>query len=262
MVGEEVERWPGWAVASPEVPEEYFHRREQEWALADRVVVNSEFSRQALIQQGVPGLKLVVVPLCFEAATEKQPEEQRAQMQHHPSSYSVVQPLRILFLGQVILRKGIQYLLAAAKLLEAEPVCFDVVGAVGISADAVKLAPRNVIFHGRANRDQASVWYQQADVFVLPTLSDGFALTQLEAMAHGLPVIATPNCGRVVTDGADGFIVPPRDAVGLAQAIHRYLQEPELLPEHQAGARKKNGQFTLARLAEGLAALQSELQGG
>jgi glycosyltransferase involved in cell wall biosynthesis len=63
----------------------------------------------------------------------------------------------------------------------------------------------------------------------LPTISDGFAITQLEAMAHGLPVITTPNCGQVVTDGVDGFIVPVRDSQALADAIARLDGDRPLL---------------------------------
>ena len=166
----------------------------------------------------------------------------------------------MLFLGQVILRKGIQYLIAAAKLLERENIHFDIVGPLGISADAIVTAPKNMIFHGRAGRDQATAWYQQSHVFVLPTLSDGFALTQLEAMAHGLPVVTTPCCGEVVSDGVDGFVVPPREVEALAQAFQRYLAEPELLPQHSVAAAAKAGQFTLARLAENLRQLEDSLQ--
>lgn len=251
LVRAEEKCWPGWALRSLEVPEEYFVRREQEWALADRVVVNSEFSRQALRQQGVPAEKLVVIPLCFEARQENQ----KLEMGNRKSKA----PLRVLFLGQVILRKGIQYLLAAARQLINENIHFDVVGPLGISEMAVKTAPSNLTFHGRANRDQTAKWYQQADVFVLPTLSDGFALTQLEAMAHGLPVVATPNCGAVVTNGQDGFIVPPRDADALTQTFRRYLAQPELLPAQSAAAREKSRQFTLARLTKNLIQLEASL---
>jgi len=57
-----------------------------------------------------------------------------------------------------------------------------------------------------------SDWYRSADVFVLPTLSDGFAITQIEAMSHGLPVIATPNCASVVENGVDGLWCPQKTA--------------------------------------------------
>ncbi len=251
LVREEEKRWPGWVVGTTEVPEEYFRRREQEWALADCIVVNSEFSRQALIEQGVPGKKLTVIPLCYELDFPR--DNGRRAVSRQP-------PLRILFLGRVILRKGIQYLIEAANLLRNEPVHFDVVGLIGISHDAVKSAPSNMTFHGRANRDQVGAWYRQADIFVLPTLSDGFALTQIEAMANGLPVIATPNCAEVVTNGVDGFVVPSRDAISLAKAIHRYLVEPELLHAQRIAALEKSGQFKLCRLVEKILALEAELK--
>jgi glycosyltransferase involved in cell wall biosynthesis len=74
---------------------------------------------------------------------------------------------------------------------------------------------------GRITRDHLQHIYRQAHVFVLPTLSDGFAITQLEALSHGLPVVATPNCGRVVTNEVDGLIVPARDGAALAEALAR-----------------------------------------
>jgi len=271
LVRSEEKQWPGWALENIQVPKAYFVRREREWALADRVVVNSEFSRKALLQQGVPPEKLVVIPLCYErepgdgrsemadgkAERRKQKSEVGGQWSSGPRGAS---PLRVLFLGQVILRKGIQYLLAAARQLERENIHFDVVGSIGISKEAMATAPANVTFHGRAGRDQASDWYRRSHVFVLPTLSDGFAITQLEAMAHGLPVITTPCCGAVVSDGVDGFIVPPRDAEAMAEALQRYLAEPDLLQTHQKAAIKKSNQFTLRRLAENLRRVEDELK--
>jgi glycosyltransferase involved in cell wall biosynthesis len=256
LVRSEEKIWPGWALQPIEVSEAYFERREREWSLADRVVVNSEFSRQALLQQGVPAEKLVVVPLCYEAKVEKKNLESGNESSPSAANFSASSPLRVLFLGQVILRKGIQYLMAAARQLEGEPVHFDVVGAVGISAEAVASAPRNMTFHGRTGRDGATAWYQRSQVFVLPTISDGFALTQLEAMSHGLPVVATPCCGAVVSDGSDGFIVPPRDVTALVKSFQRYLVEPKLLNEQKNAALLKATQFTLQHLATNLRALE------
>lgn len=260
LVREEESRWPGWALRATDVPEEYFQRREQEWALADQVVVNSEFSRRALIRQGVTAEKLVVIPLCYEAEAENA-ELEANNGSLDPRSGSHRAKLRVLYLGQVILRKGIQYLIEAARLLETEPVQFDVVGTVGISENAVKLAPANTRFHGPISRAQVGCWYARSDVFALPTLSDGFAITQIEAMAHGRPVIATPNCGQVVADGKDGFIVPPGDANALAKAIVAYVVEPGLLQAHRAAALEKVKQFSLARLTENLVALERSLVG-
>ena len=219
-------------------------------------MVNSGFCRDALIKQGVNPTKLVVLPLCYEPKVKDlKPEFERRNSEDRKSG----ETLRVLFLGQVIMRKGIQYLLEAAQKMEKENVHFDVVGPIGISAEAVAAAPRNVTLHGRATRDQAAIWYRQADVFVLPTLSDGFAITQLEAMSHGLPVITTPCCGEVVSDGVDGLVVPPRDPDALVKAFQRYLSEPELLHAQRKAALSKAGQFTLEHLVENLGHLEAAL---
>jgi glycosyltransferase involved in cell wall biosynthesis len=165
----------------------------------------------------------------------------------------------VLFLGQVILRKGIQYLIEAARLLKEEAIHFDVVGAIGISDEAVASAPSNMTFHGPVSRDRTEEFYRSADLFVLPTLSDGFALTQLEAMAHGLPVIATPNCGEVVSDGVDGLIVPASDANALAEAFQLLIQDPAKLEAMSAATAAKLKQFSLSKLEENLADLEQRL---
>ena len=261
-VQDEQRAWPGWQDEPFDVPEEFFVRHQDEWAIADRVVVSSEFCRAGLMQQGVPGDKIVVIPLGFElpAGRNGDPTEGTTALQRiMPKSFTRENPLRVLFLGQVMLRKGIQHLVEAAKLLQHEPVHFDVVGSIHISAKAVSSSPPNVAFHGRVAQGEISIWYRSAHVFVLPTLSDSFAITQIEAMANGLPVISTPNCGAVVTDGADGFIVPPRDPHSLAHAIHRYLEEPECIEKQHCAALYKSKQFALERFGTSLLALGRQL---
>lgn len=274
LVKVEEKKWPGWAKRSVEVPEAYFRRREEEWAVADLVMVNSEWSKQALTKQGVPESKLAVVPLAFEPSSHRpsidgtcRPASSAAPMGLPSAVYRAApqrlgsrRKLHVLFLGQVILRKGIQYLIEAARLLEKEPIHFDVVGSIGISDSVVASAPSNMTFHGPVSRDRTEGFYCSADLFVLPTLSDGFALTQLEAMAHGLPVITTPNCGEVVTDGIDGLIVPASDPNVLAEAFQMILQDPLKLEAMSEATRAKLEQFSLGRLGENLESLEERLK--
>jgi glycosyltransferase involved in cell wall biosynthesis len=251
LVAEEMSRFPELSGPPAGFPAKYYERNQREWEAADRVVVNSAFCRDALIKQGVNPAKLFVLPLCYEPKGKNlKPESENR---------SPGQKLRILFLGQVILRKGIQYLLEAAKKMEKENLHFDVVGPLGISTKTVAAAPRNVTFHGRATRDQVVAWYRQSDLFVLPTLSDGFAITQLEAMSYGLPVITTPCCGEVVSDGIDGIVAPPRDPEALAKAFQRYLSEPGLLDAQRKAALSKAGKFTLEQLSKNLYILEAAL---
>jgi glycosyltransferase involved in cell wall biosynthesis len=262
LVKVEEKRWPSWAQGSLEVPEAYFQRREAEWAVADLVMVNSEWTRQALIKQGVPEYKLVAVPLAFEPPRPRPSTfdfRPVSVISSRPSSLDSRRTLRVLFLGQVILRKGIQYLIEAARLLNRESIHFDVVGSIGISKEALQSAPPNMTFHGTVSRDRTEEFYRSADVFVLPTLSDGFALTQLEAMAYGLPVIATPNCGEVVSDGVDGLIVPASDANALAEAFQLLLQDPEKLQAMSEATGAKLEQLSLERLWKNLTSLEQRL---
>jgi glycosyltransferase involved in cell wall biosynthesis len=108
-------------------------------------------------------------------------------------------------------------------------------------------------------RDKTSEYYRWADVFVLPTVSDGFALTQLEAMAHGLPVIATPNCGRVVNDGEDGFLVPARDAEALADAIATLSDDRDRIQNMARRALSTAQEYTINRVADELTSIVEKL---
>ncbi len=218
MILEEIERWPGWANAHDRMTADYWQRIETEWKAADAVLVNSEWSRQALVRQGLRPEKIIVVPLAINVAAD-----------HMPEPVNPEGPLKVLWLGSIVLRKGIQYLVEAARKLARHQVEFLLAGPLGISRQAIASFPANMKLLGRVTRDQLGAYYRQAHVFVLPTLSDGFAVTQLEAMAHGLPVIATPNCGNVVTEGVDGFIVPIRDSGALAVAIARLDVDRPLL---------------------------------
>jgi glycosyltransferase involved in cell wall biosynthesis len=238
LVREEAAKWPGWELVPLNPPDAYFDRLSAEWEAASGVVVNSQWSADALVRQGVPREKLYIVPLAYE------PHRVAAV----PRT-STRRPLVVLWLGSVILRKGIQYLIEAARLLAGRAIRFVVAGPVAITPQAVSTAPKNLEFRGRVTRDRATGEYLAADVFVLPTLSDGFAITQLEAMAHGLPVIATPNCGAAVDHGHDGLIVPAGDAPALAAAIAALDDDRGRLAAMSEAALVKSRQFSLATFA-------------
>ena len=252
LVRQEEQKWPGWAKTPLLVPEEYFAWRKTEWSLADTIMVNSQWTRSALLKLGVPDEKIAIVPLAYEPDAPPAPA---------PLVRPESEPLRVLFLGQVNLRKGIPYLLEAAAQLRGEPVQIDIVGPIAIADKQVVTAPPNVRFHGPAPRSKAREFYRAADVFVLPTISDGFALTQLEAMSHALPVITTPNCGEVVRDGIDGFVIPPADATALANALRTLLEDPERHQAMREEAVRGTERFSLDALGKNLRDLESKITG-
>lgn len=103
-----------------------------------------------------------------------------------------------------------------------------------------------------------------SDVLLLPSLEEGLPTVVLEAMASGIPVVAT-DCGAVseaIADGVEGLLIPPRDAVGLARALARLWRDPPLRARMgHAGRRTATARFTLKRQLEAFADLYAELAG-
>ncbi|MBW4518942.1 MAG: glycosyltransferase family 4 protein [Scytolyngbya sp. HA4215-MV1] len=205
-------------------PAQYWADWQVECALADRIVVNSDWSRQALQQVGIAAAKIEVMPLAYE-----QSEASKSWVRTYPPQFSHDRPLRVLFLGQIILRKGIAAVLEAANFLKDEPIEFYLVGAPGIPRP--EPAQPHVHWLGVVSRSETAQYYQRSDVFLFPTLSDGFGLTQLEAQAWQLPVISSRFCGAVVKDQVNGWILPEVTGDAIAQILRICLHHPRLLEQ-------------------------------
>ncbi len=205
-------------------PPDYWTKWQKECILADRILVNSTWSNQALQKVGIPADKIAVIPLAYQA-----PNTSQNFVRTYPESFSKQRPLRVLFLGQVILRKGIFPLLEAAKLLQQEPIEFQIVGSLGIKLTPEQQNLPNVRWIGSVPRSATSQYYQQADVFLFPTLSDGFGLTQLEAQAWKLPLIVSRFCGEVVKDRENGLILPEISGETISQTLQWCLNHPQKL---------------------------------
>ena len=212
-------------------PKQYWHEWKKECELADRIVVNSKWSAHSLIAAGVAAEKISTVPLIYS------PSQAAVQTKRRfPSQFSAHRPLRVLFLGQAILRKGIAETIQAAQLLVNQPVEFIIVGNPEFSISSELLAVSNIKWIGPVPRSKVAFYYQQADVFLFPTWSDGFGLTQLEAQAWKLPLISSQNCGEVVEDGFNGLLLSEISGNAIAFAIRQVLASPEKLASFSANS--------------------------
>jgi glycosyltransferase involved in cell wall biosynthesis len=120
---------------------------------------------------------------------------------------------------------------------------------------------RRIAEHGLAaqarllgHRNDVPAVLSLLDVFVLPSLGEGMCNTVLEAMAAGLPVVATRVGGNpeLVQAGTTGQLIPARDAAALAAAIARYIDAPALRREHGAAGRTRvHQEFTLEAMVDG-----------
>lgn len=201
-------------------PSSYWKNWREECLLADRIVVNSDWSRNALQASGVDAQKISNARLAYEL-----PKNALTFVRTYPSNFSRKRPLRVLFLGQVVVRKGVVPLLEAAKLLQDEPVKFWLVGPVGVTPRNGNFS-KNVHLAGPVSRSAAHKYYKEADVFIFPTFSDGYGLTQLEAQAWKLPIIASRFCGQVVRHQENGLLLDLITPEAIATALLDCLNNP------------------------------------
>jgi glycosyltransferase involved in cell wall biosynthesis len=268
IVAEEAARVPELAGSWQPAPPEYWDSWQEECNLADRIVVNSEWSREGLVRGGVAAEKISIIPLAYEApeirrlriATARQESQKPAAFaealaakevrssRSYPARFTEERPLRVLFLGLINLRKGVARLLEAARILYNEPVEFWMVGPVEIANAAAIRDAKRVKWFGPVTRKQTTEYYRNADVFILPTLSDGFAITQLEAQAHGLPVITSKFCGKVVENDVNGIVLEEPSAACIAQVVRFCIVNPGRL-EELASSSSVPDKFTIQALA-------------
>ena len=234
-------------------PEEYWQNWRAEHEMADCIIVNSSWSQKALVDEGVSESKISIVPLAYQV-----PKDVTIESQKIPDQFSQERPLKILYLGQMIARKGVVELIEAVDKLAHHHVHWTMVG--GGDADLLnQLRLRdNVTVTGQVDRKSAIKYYQNADVFILPTHSDGFAITLLEAAAFGLPIVASPFCGDVVRNGVDGLTISEVSSDAITNSIQILIESPESLAQFRANQLDRKFR-TIADLSEDLYKINSRI---
>ena len=223
---------------------------------SDGVVVNSKFT-QKLVENSLnrdveivlayPGLN--VSGLGKDLGKDLEPIKSR-----HPNK----KDLHLLFVGYVTSRKGVDTLIKAFEILVKEKgqenLALHVVGNTDRDkafSQKVKDSSREagldgqVIFHGRINDQDMEELYMTSDIFVFPSLWEGFGMVLAEAASFGLPIVTT-DAGAIpylIKDGVNGLLVPPGDAEGLARAIERLAKSPEMRARFGEDNRKMAEEF-------------------
>ena len=182
-------------------------RLDQEIAAADDLIVLSSFQRDTFLEAGVSPDRLHVLPLGVDIDAFRPGDGLRHET------------FTIGFVGQLTQRKGISYLLSAFEAVRPSGARLLLVGRP-TGAARPWLRP-GVEHHPAVARSALRQFYEQMDVFVLPSLVEGFPLTALEAMACGVPVIVSENTfgSDVIRDGHNGFVVPIRDVEAIVERL-------------------------------------------
>ena len=201
----------------PGIDGQIVERELAEYEFCDLISVPSTFAMRSFIEQGVAREKLRLNSYGVDLA----------MFHPTPKRDSV---FRVLFVGSISIRKGVAYLLEAIKRASITKLELVLIG--HIDSDAKRTIRRYgmALRHlGVLPRAQLAEHYSQASVLVLPSLEEGLALVQAQAMACGVPVVATTNTGAedLFTDGVEGFIVPIRDPDSIAAKLVYLYEHPE-----------------------------------
>jgi alpha-maltose-1-phosphate synthase len=195
-------------------------REEQIYEAADAITVPSRFAARSFIESGIPAEKLRVIPYGVRLERFTRTGEPPADR------------FQVLFAGSVGLRKGVPYLLEAFAKLRHPAKLLRVAGAVHPDIKTVldRLPRENVEFLGSVKQDVLAKLMSTSHVMVLPSLEEGLALVQGQALACGCPVLCSTNTGGedLFTDGVEGFIVPIRDIAALTERMQQLADDPAL----------------------------------
>ncbi len=234
LLREEAERLPHWAgtLGAPEDSQEKLERKTEELALADVVICPSRF-----VQASLPvGVKSMVA----EFGSPPVPAELAACREGGP--------LRLLFCGAMTQRKGLADVFAAMRELGREEVELVVMGAPIAPMRFYRGECAHFIYEPPRPHAEVLALMETCDVLLLPSIVEGRALVQQEALSRGLPLLVTANAGGedLIEPGVTGWLVPMRDPSALAERIAWFVAHRAELPAMREAARRKAAECTWA----------------
>ena len=209
LLREEAQRYPDWepTLGGTRDSPEKLARKTRELELAELVICPSNFVYDSLSENVRAAKQCVVVPFGSPPSQEKRPNESSK--------------LRVLFAGALTQRKGLADLFAAMRLVDSARVELVVMGSLLRPLSWYRDQYPNFTYEAPRPHGEVLALMRTCDVFILPSIVEGRALVQQEAMACGLPLIATRNAGAddMIDEGKTGFLVPIRSPEAIAEKI-------------------------------------------
>jgi glycosyltransferase involved in cell wall biosynthesis len=207
-------------------------REEAEYEAADAITVPSTFALETFVDAGVQRSKMRLVPYGVDLNT------------FHPCAPRSSTEFNVLFVGGLTVRKGVHYLLDAFDQLHCAHKRLTLVGSLSPEMEETIGALRNrsdIRVAGHVPHAQLKAIMSSSHVMVLPSVEEGLALVQAQAMACGCPIIATENTGSrdLFTNGREGFIVPIRNAAAIAEKLQALSDDRDLVEVMSGAALKR-----------------------
>ena len=245
LLAEEAERYPEWepTLESTREPEEKLFRKEEELKLADRITCPSQFVLDSIpleIRQKTP---CQVSPF---GSPPCEPVDFKS-----PKKYDT---LKLLFVGSMSQRKGLADLFEAMKLLKGEPISLSILGQPSMPMEFYRKKFAEFAYFSPCSNQKVRKIMKTHDALVLPSIVEGRALVQQEALSCGLPIIVTPNAGGedLVEEGVTGQLVPIRLPEKIAESISSIMANRKNRVEIKKLCQKKAREYSWANYARNI----------
>ncbi len=201
----------------------------KEFEEADYIAIPSIYSKKTFLDNNIPEEKLLHVPYGVSLAEFKE----------LPKSDNI---FRVVFAGGISIRKGVHYLLKAFSELNLPNSELILVGTVEPEMSTfLKKYEGHYKLIGHVNQKTLHEYYSNSSVFVLNSIEEGFGMVIIQAMACGLPVIATINTGGpdIINDGVEGFIIPIRDVEKLKEKLSYLYENQDICKQMGQSAKER-----------------------
>ena len=243
LLEEERERLPEWepTLVGTRDSREKLLRKTEELDLADVVICPSLF-----VLDSLPA-SVRAEKHCLEAVFGSPPRNWDAEKRASDS-----EKLRVLFAGSLTQRKGLADVFAAMKLLKRHDVELIVMGSPIVPMEFYRSQYRDFTYMSTRPHHEVLKLMQSCDVLVLPSIAEGRALVQQEALANGLPLIVTKNTGGedLIVPGETGFLVPIRSPEAIAEKIAWLADHRDRLPDMRRAAIKQADEYPWQRYTD------------
>lgn len=226
------------------LPDEDYARLVEETRMARHWLAASTFTRRTLEEDGIPPEDIQVIPYGVDLD----------RFHDAPGLTGTSGPLKLLFVGTINQRKGIKYLLEALRLLPGRQVELTVCGRAVDDLRLFRPFVSQVRVRPSVSHAELVHAYRSSDLFVFPSIAEGFGHVLLESLACGLPVLSTTHTAApdLLTEGEDGWVVSPRRPDLLAERIAWALDHRAELQEMKTAARRKAEHFTWNQFRQGV----------
>ena len=253
LLSEEAERLPDWepTLESTRESEDKLFRKEEELDLADCISCPSEFVLQS-IPKNIRSKKTCIVapfgsPPCLPNKRLKQDNKNNN--------------LKLLFVGSMSQRKGLADLFEAMKMLRNDPVNLTVLGQPSMPMEFYRNCFPNFKYLAPCSNESIRRVMQEHDALVLPSIVEGRALVQQEALACGLPLIVTANAGGgdLIEEGITGYLVSIRSPEDIFAKITLLIENRKSIPDIRKACQTKAQIYTWKDYSQKIIALNCPL---